>query len=134
MFDRAAHQRISKHLRLTRVGSLPWLTRIGALVFGLGALGDVAHHAVERWLPGGIDAALGPDGSNAHLVTLIGMVLVVVSLVRHGLNADPDLGVRKSAPRHQTRCSRPADARCRQGQVEPRPSRSTTPDSPGRPG
>jgi hypothetical protein len=132
MFDRAALRPIERHLNLTRMGSLPWLTRIGGIVFGLGALGDVAHHAVERWLPGGIDAALGPDGSNAHFLTLIGMVVVVAGLIRYGLNVDPARGVRKSAPRHPTSCSRPADERCRQGRVEPRPPRSTTPQAPGR--
>lgn len=58
---------------------------LGALVFGLGGALDIICHVAPvnglSWL----FARLGPDGEVAHLITFVGMVLVVASLVFVGV-------------------------------------------------
>ena len=58
---------------------------LGALIFGLGGLLDIAYHVAPASDRARLLAWLGPDGVFAHEVTLAGMVLVVVSLVLAGV-------------------------------------------------
>ncbi|HMM42984.1 MAG TPA: hypothetical protein PKA95_13875 [Thermomicrobiales bacterium] len=56
-----------------------WLFRTGLLVVALGAAGDVIHHALPP-IAAPMALLLGHEGERAHLVTLVGMVLIVVAL------------------------------------------------------
>lgn len=56
-----------------------WLFRTGLLVVALGAAGDVLHHALPA-LAEPFISLIGVEGERAHLVTLVGMVLIVVAL------------------------------------------------------
>ena len=81
-------RRVAGHTRLAhRLGQLlsdlPLLVRVGLLVLGLGALADLAYHA----LPISLAPLLGQEGLWAHLVTFVGMLITIVGLIRQGLAA-----------------------------------------------
>jgi hypothetical protein len=63
---------------------LPWSLWLGVAVFAIGAAGDLAHHTIESLLPHGLERLLGPEAVNAHMVTLLGMVLIMVGVIRFG--------------------------------------------------
>jgi len=66
-------------------GSLSPLLRLGLLVFLLGACADLAFHLLAAPAGGALAALLGPDGSRAHLVTLVGMVVVLLGVLERGV-------------------------------------------------
>jgi hypothetical protein len=64
---------------------LPVLTRLGLLVLLLGAAGDLTFHALPD--TGALQPLLGVDGYRAHLVTFVGMLVMLVGVFRQGLQA-----------------------------------------------
>ena len=63
------------HLQLTL------LARVGLFILAAGFLGDALYHS----LPGASEALLGAEGYRAHLVTFLGMLLMVIGVVDQGL-------------------------------------------------
>lgn len=69
----------------------------GIVVLGAGAAGDLAYHTLQPGSPmfrtapqaaqqRELDALFGAQGSRAHLVTLVGMVITVGGVVQRGLS------------------------------------------------
>jgi hypothetical protein len=67
-----------------RLAGLPLLTRLGLLVLLLGAAGDLTFHALPE--TAALQPLLGPDGYRAHLVTFVGMLVMLVGVFRQGLS------------------------------------------------
>lgn len=76
---------LRRHLRHlnTRLAGLPLLTRLGLLVLLLGAAGDLTFHALPD--TAALQPLLGADGYRAHLVTFVGMLVMLVGVFRQGL-------------------------------------------------
>jgi hypothetical protein len=47
----------------------------------MGAVADFAFHVLAPTLPPAVGALLGIDGANAHVLTLVGMLVAVLGLV-----------------------------------------------------
>ena len=62
------------------------LLRWGALLFAFGAAGDLAYHAVPAHMAAHLAWLLGAEAHRAHLLTLLGMTIVVTSLLWKGLS------------------------------------------------
>ena len=77
---RAAGHTLRHRLR-TLVADLPWLVRIGLVVLAVGALADLAYHAS----PDSLQPLLGAEGFRAHLVTFVGMLVMLIGVFRQGL-------------------------------------------------
>jgi hypothetical protein len=75
-----------RHLRF-RLANVPRLTRLGLLVLLLGAAGDLTFHALPDTTA--LQPLLGADGYTAHLVTFVGMFVMLVGVVRQGLSSKP---------------------------------------------
>ncbi|MCO5176246.1 MAG: hypothetical protein M9890_04620 [Thermomicrobiales bacterium] len=56
-----------------------WLFRIGLLIFALGAAGDFLHHLLPG-IAAQMTFVLGSEGERAHLITLVGMLVVAAAL------------------------------------------------------
>ena len=67
---------------LARVSGL-WL--VGLLVIAVGVAGDLAYHTLS---PSIVQPVLGPNGMNAHVVTLVGMALIFLAVIRRGLRRE----------------------------------------------
>ena len=64
-----------------RLSSLTVLRRASLFTFVVGTTLDLFYHvAPPAWLPT-IEQYLGPDGSRAHLITFVGMVLILASVL-----------------------------------------------------
>lgn len=62
---------------------LPAFALVGLLVFVVGAMLDVMYHAAPAaWHPF-LESYLGPDGQNAHILTFVGMIWIVVAVLWH---------------------------------------------------
>jgi len=55
---------------------LPLLCLVGTAILLLGAVGDLTYH-----LFGALPTFVGDDGYRAHLITFIGMLIIVFGLV-----------------------------------------------------
>jgi hypothetical protein len=64
---------------------VPVLWSVGLLVAAVGVAGDLAYHTLS---PSIVQPALGADGMNAHVVTLLGMALIFLAVVRRGLRRE----------------------------------------------
>ena len=73
-----------RHLN-RRLAALPVLTRLGLLVLLLGAAGDLTFHALPE--TAALQPLLGADGYRAHLVTFVGMLVMLVVVFRQGLSS-----------------------------------------------
>jgi hypothetical protein len=62
---------------------MPWLVRAGLLLLSVGFLADLAYHA----LPLTLAPLLGAEGFRAHLLTFVGMLVMLVGVIRQGLAA-----------------------------------------------
>ena len=60
--------------------SLPGLMRLGLVILLLGAALDMFYHLAPAGWVGTAEILLGRNGYNAHLVTLIGMLLMIAGL------------------------------------------------------
>ena len=60
---------------------MPALARLGLLLLSLGLFADLAYHA----RPALTAPLFGADGSRAHLVVFVGMLVVVCGLIEQGL-------------------------------------------------
>jgi hypothetical protein len=59
--------------------------RFGIALLLLGAAGDVAHHALPHGVVHQLDPLLGTDASRAHVVTLLGMLVLISSVSWNGI-------------------------------------------------
>jgi glucose uptake protein GlcU len=73
--------------------------RAGLVVLVAGALGDFLYHA----LPDTFAPLFGADGFRAHLVTFVGMLIMLVGVFRQGLTQPRSLAARGGAPSHAHR-------------------------------
>ncbi len=73
--------------------SLPRVMQLGLIILAVGGSLDIIYHAFPSDWIGSLEIYFGRDGYNAHIVTLIGMLVTLVGLVRP----------RKLAHRHRTR-------------------------------
>jgi hypothetical protein len=73
--------------------------RAGLLVLVAGALGDFMYHAS----PDTFAPLFGVDGFRAHLVTFVGMFVMLVGVFRQGLGQPRSLAARGGAPSHAHR-------------------------------
>jgi hypothetical protein len=60
------------------------LVRAGSLLFASGAAADLSYHLLPTSWPV-LERLLGPEGTHAHLVTLLGMVAILAGLLLRGL-------------------------------------------------
>ncbi len=59
---------------------MPWLMRLGLVILVIGGALDIAFHASPAsWIPL-LEPVLGKEGYNAHLVTLVGMIITLIGL------------------------------------------------------
>jgi hypothetical protein len=59
---------------------LPRLMRLGLLILVIGGTLDLLYHAAPPGWAMRLDGYLGADGVGAHLLTLLGMVVMLLSL------------------------------------------------------
>ncbi|GEM_PF-6743660 len=64
---------------------LPRLCVAGLLAVALGGAGDLAYHLLPGPAAAALEPLLGPGAWRAHLLTLIGMLLVGGALLQRGL-------------------------------------------------
>ncbi len=60
--------------------SLPGLMRLGLVILLIGAALDMFYHLAPAAWVGTAEIILGRDGYNAHLVTLVGMLIMIAGL------------------------------------------------------
>ncbi len=78
---------------------IPAGARLGAAVLALGLLYDLAGHGFSAGAPPGTSASQTPLGQHAaHVIVLIGMVVVLAAIVRDGLRNHGPLRPEGSAP------------------------------------
>lgn len=75
--------------RAQRLARLPRLVRLGLLLLSVGFVADLTYHA----LPVTFEPLLGAEGFRAHLLTFIGMLVMLIGVIRQGL-ADSSAGAR----------------------------------------
>ncbi len=63
------------------ISAAPITIRFGLLVFVFGAALDLLFHAAPASLSSVLMIYLGYEGQNAHLVTLLGMVLILLGIL-----------------------------------------------------
>ena len=68
------------------LGQLPWLGQAGLLAFGIGAVGDLAYHALPASQAAALDVVLGAHGAYVHVVVLLGMALMLAGVAQFGLH------------------------------------------------
>jgi hypothetical protein len=61
--------------------SLPRLMQVGLVILALGGSLDLIYHAAPSGWIGTLEIYLGQDGYNAHVVTLIGMLVTLAGLL-----------------------------------------------------
>jgi hypothetical protein len=66
---------------------IPRLFLLGVAILGLGGAGDLAYHLSAPPLARTLEAALGAGADRAHLLTLVGMVIVLCGVLGKGLRA-----------------------------------------------
>ncbi|MFO7167202.1 MAG: hypothetical protein DIU80_004160 [Chloroflexota bacterium] len=66
---------------------LPRLIQLGVLVLAIGVALDLLAHAAPPAWSVQLSGFLGADGSRAHVVTLLGMVLTVAGIFARGAGA-----------------------------------------------
>lgn len=64
-----------------RCGGLTPLVLAGIALVLAGAAADLAVHVLAPALPPALSWLLGVDGTNAHMLTLVGMLVAVLGLV-----------------------------------------------------
>jgi hypothetical protein len=84
---------------LKRLTALSPLVQAGLLVLFLGAAGDLAYHA----LPATFEPLLGLEGYRAHLITFVGMLVMLVGVIRQGLSQPRSLVPRGGLSSHAHR-------------------------------
>lgn len=73
--------------RLTGGLTVPWLAKVGAVVIVLGLLADVVEHAFVSHSYDQFVGAFPLQEHAAHLVVLVGMVLVLAGIVADGVRS-----------------------------------------------
>ena len=68
------------HQIIVRFLSLPVMMRLGLLVLACGATLDMVYHVAPPGWSMDLQQYLGPHGEDAHLVTLLGMIMTVAGL------------------------------------------------------
>ncbi len=63
------------------IAAAPIIIRFGLFVFAIGAALDLLFHAAPASVSGALMIYLGHEGQNAHLVTLLGMVLILLGIL-----------------------------------------------------
>jgi hypothetical protein len=71
-----------RHLRRSLL-QIPWLIKLGLLVLLVGATGDLTYHALPQ---ANLQAWLGVQGYYAHLITFVGMLVMLIGVLRQGLS------------------------------------------------
>jgi hypothetical protein len=87
----AAARRLRREL-----GGMPRLFHFGLAILGLGGAGDLAYHLSPPPLAGSLETVLGAGADRAHLVTLVGMVVLLSGVLGRGLR--PGRRPSRSAP------------------------------------
>jgi hypothetical protein len=67
---------------------LPGWLHLGLAVFLIGVSGDLVYHALPAWSALTLEPLLGAEASRAHVVTLVGMVVIMAGVLRRGLSRD----------------------------------------------
>jgi len=65
--------------------AVPWLAKAGAVVIAIGLAVDLAAHTVLRTVHDELHGAFPVDEHLAHLVVVVGMVLVLAGIVADGI-------------------------------------------------
>jgi len=64
-----------------RIRALTGFQLTGLATFAIGTILDLFYHlAPAAWLPA-VEQYLGPDGSRAHLITFVGMVVILATVL-----------------------------------------------------
>lgn len=73
-----------------RAGGLQhWTLLTGVLLFGLGGAADLLHHLLPAPFAATLEPLLGADAARAHLLTFVGMVVIVFAVLYRGVRHDP---------------------------------------------
>ena len=75
---------------------LPGIMRAGILILVIAAALDVGYHAAPAGWAMWMDGYLGKDGTGAHVMTLLGMVVTLLGLFASRPSAR-DVGVKRTA-------------------------------------
>ena len=82
---------------------VPRISKLGAVVIAIGLVADVVEHG---FVPHVADPRVGafPVGEHAaHLIVLVGMVLVLVGVVADGIRSQRRMTRQEGTPRHAIR-------------------------------
>lgn len=80
---------------IARLRNSTWLERAGIGAFGLGALLDSLYHLAPAWWHPILVVWLGADGTRAHELTLLGMLLILSRLIQIALQSPREAAIRK---------------------------------------
>jgi hypothetical protein len=88
---------------LTAGHRVPRLTKLGAAAIVVGILADAIEHFVPQHAHDAVVAGFSAGEHAAHLVALIGMVLVLVGVVTDGVASTRRLGRQEGSTRNAVR-------------------------------
>jgi hypothetical protein len=88
--------------RLTDVTHLPRLVGMGAATIALGLVFDASEHSFSL-APLGANAQFSAEQHLAHLVVLVGMVLVLAGAIADGISTSSRSSRQNRSPRHAVR-------------------------------
>ncbi len=66
-----------------------WGLLVGVLLFCLGGAGDLLHHLLPAPLAATLEPLLGADAARAHLLTFVGMVVILIAVLCRGVRHEP---------------------------------------------
>jgi hypothetical protein len=67
---------------------LPRVLQLGLSLLALGAVGDVAFHALPPVVAADVARELGIDADGTHVVILVGMVTTITAVLQRGTRRD----------------------------------------------
>jgi hypothetical protein len=66
-----------------------WGLLTGILLFCLGGAGDLLHHVLPASFATTLEPLLGADAARAHLLTFVGMVVILIAVLYRGVRHEP---------------------------------------------
>ena len=82
---------------------VPAVSKLGAVTIAIGLLFDLVEHTLVPHLHDAVVAGIPVGEHAAHLVVLLGMVLVLAGIVDDGVRTARRLDRQEGSPRHAVR-------------------------------
>ena len=67
----------------------PWGLITGLILFCFGGAGDLLHHLLPTPFANTLEPLLGADAARAHLLTFVGMVVIMITVLYRGVRHEP---------------------------------------------